>query len=136
MKVPKDWLDRMVANLKDREERGYERSTSGQLQIPDLVINNADASHPFWECISDTDFPDEWFIKIKGCYTTAVGKESYYPYLSKKGFEEHKDKLKAAYPAEKWAVFEADCNDFWDKVEKAKIKRIKTIRAQLKELEG
>jgi len=133
MKVPKDWLKDLTDNIKE----GRVPHADGSIQIPDMDIELING-RPSWVEIPSAEFPDEWFLKMKEGYRIAVGKESYFIFLSRQGFKTHEEKLKAAFDASgskiSWDAFCAQCERFWVNVARAKLKRAETLRAQLKEL--
>ena len=106
------------------------------LQVPDLVI----AIPPVrLEEVEYEEVPDEWFTRLKRDVPCA-GKENGFLYLSRKGYEANKERLKEAflkaqYKRGTWEQFEKDAEDHFAKVETARQRKLKLLRAKADELE-
>ena len=103
------------------------------LQVPEWDIVNGQCTR------IDTEIaPDEWFCRLK-YYKPVVGKQEGFLFLTEKGFEANKDKLKIAFENSnlrnggkgKWHLFEEHAKDHFAKVKKAQNKLINELQNKL-----
>lgn len=109
------------------------------LQVPDVVIS-LDANPPLAQT---EDVPDDWFVTLKYegyKLVPSVGNQGGFLFLSRKGYEANKAKLKKAFASKRnrgnvWALFEEQAEKHFAEVEANTVKKLKKLKAQVAELE-
>jgi hypothetical protein len=87
-----------------------------------------------------TDYPDEWFCRLRNARVPAVGRESGFLFLTRAGFEANKPVIRAAFEAAPprsgadWAAFEAHAARHFENIAKAVAKEIETYERKLDQL--
>lgn len=115
------------------------------LQIPEYsvdIVNNRIVP------ITDDDefeiIPDDWVCKLRSNHLPVVGKQDGFLYLTKKGYEANKDKLKIAFEnsnmryggAGKWHLFEEHAQEHFDKVAKAQKRLLNELQNKLAQIQN
>lgn len=97
------------------------------LQIPMSYLGNVTAYE---------SLPDDYFIRLKD-YRPAVGNEQAGTYLTRKGYEALKDRLKANFSTRRgrtWEEFEAHAEKHFQIVYRKTIKFATSLRLKLNEV--
>lgn len=94
---------------------------------------------------NDTAAPKEWWCKIGGRYSPAVGKESGFEHLTRKGWEDNMPEVKTRYESAKsrgydrgipWEQFEVYVENHFSRVETIRARRIALLTGKLDELKS
>lgn len=106
------------------------------LQIPDIMIETRKGVKPEYEY---EEVPDDWVVYLKDNRPVFSNEKSGIPFLTRKGYEENKDKLREKFNANlrghTWEEFEDAAELHFDIVKKATEKYKNKLKKQLEELE-
>jgi len=85
------------------------------------------------------EVPDDWIVLLRSNKSPAVGKESGFYFLTKKGWKDNKDKIKKAFLASKyqrgtWTDFELHAEEHFKTVEKASKKRLAYLEMKVNQV--
>jgi len=102
------------------------------LQIPGVAVTLDGSPLPGSE-----DLPDEWFTELKDGRRPAVGKEWGFLYLTRKGWEANRHRIKRDFTPNRgtWEDFEAYVDEHFKSVEINRKKEIKRLKTKIKLLE-
>jgi hypothetical protein len=101
------------------------------LQVPDMAYGCSS--------LEGEEVPNDWIMQIRGGqHIPCVGKEQGFLFLTRKGWEANKDKIKAAFEASKdkrgtWQEFEAMAEKHFIQVQKKLNSLIQRLEAKVKE---
>lgn len=124
----------------------YETLTSGakcgylSIHIPSLCVGGNPPNH------IEVDMPDEWFMFVNAGPVPVVGKQEGFLYLTRKGYEDNKDRLRTAFElaiasgfdrtdGRGWVAFEEYVENHFTKLAKAIEKKRKYLNKLLVDLD-
>ena len=89
--------------------------------------------------IETEEVPDSWVVSLRSNRSPAVGKESGFYFLTKKGWEANKNRIKEAFLRAEfqrgtWVEFELHAEEHFKKVEKASIKRLAYLEKKVQQV--
>ncbi len=85
------------------------------------------------------EIPDDWIILLRANNSIAIGKESGFCYLTKKGWEHNKDEimeafLSAQHPRGTWEDFENHAETHFDDVKAVSKNRLKFLETKAQQM--